>query len=184
MTKTANPVEAAAPGWPSALPFQQAETEAVAAALEALPREGRPTLAQDAEFMLARCLDYPAEAERLYGLLSADGVVFVEADLRSRLAALRDLCVARIDILRRLGAMLAAAATREPARLAEVGPASARLERLLGRVEHLLAWLGRPVPPVDPQRVAEARARFARGEYEDVEVILRRVRDGGTVTGE
>ncbi len=186
MTHTASSFEAGALPVPTSFPLQQAETRAVEAALDALPQEEQagPSLARNAHFMLARCLDYPAEAERLYHLLTEDGAVFEQRELRRQLVGLGDLCAARAGILARLGALLkdvADLAAERAARFAEIAPAAERLVQLRARTQAFLAWLDRPRAAVDRKMIEESRAAFARGEYEEVEAIIQRLRAGEAV---
>jgi hypothetical protein len=65
----------------------------------------------------------------------------------------------------------------------------ARLDELKARAAEFPLWareclarwemLGRPAPPLDPERIARAQAAFARGEHEGVDDVLSRVQAGG-----
>jgi hypothetical protein len=65
----------------------------------------------------------------------------------------------------------------------------ARLDELESRAAEFPLWareclarwkmLGRPAPPLDPERIARAQAAYARGEHEAVDDVLSRVQAGG-----
>jgi hypothetical protein len=65
----------------------------------------------------------------------------------------------------------------------------ARLDELEARAAEFPIWvreclarwemLDRPAPPLDPERIARAHAAYARGEHEDVDDVLSRVKGGG-----
>ncbi len=65
----------------------------------------------------------------------------------------------------------------------------ARLDELEARAAEFPLWareclarwemLDRPVPPLDPERVARAQAAYERGEHEEMDDVLSRVQAGG-----
>jgi hypothetical protein len=141
----------------------------------------------------------PREAEAVISL-AIDGLQHCRRlwdELRDRLAesgreggALRLDCAGVIGAARTYLSVMEAArriALRTASRhqapvtgLPELDKAFREVAALQGRAAELLAW-SNAAPRLDEQMVAESRASHARGESEDLEEIVARIRAGGAV---
>lgn len=148
---------------------------------------GKDELAAVADFLVDEGIGLRQRAQRLWDLhwtMALAGQIPDRqahgARLRARLAEHGPPLAEAAEIARAFADL----SGREVARLAEFEKQAAAFARW---VEECLArWemLDRPRPPLDRERVAQAREAFARGECEDLADVIARVERGGPLVAE
>lgn len=139
------------------------------------------------EQLVADCLRYPEEAERLWQGVRQVITSGAPVDYQVIGEKLQDMFARLIHLLSRLhsfGDEVSQRAGREVERHGELIDALAALRKMETRILSTWPWPNAPFSPVDMAMVEASRRSHDAGESEELDDILARLKTGGDVTQE
>ncbi len=134
--------------------------------------------------LTAYCTAYPAETRQLWDWFEAQQPCAEAGEMGEMFEGHLRLLDGRLRVVQEVQAVAAEIGRGRSSHEDLLAAALADLSAQRGRIAALLERVNAPFsPPSEPlPTTAELRAAFERGEYEDIETILERVRNGGPVS--
>ncbi len=147
---------------------------------------GLEQLVPQIDLLTARCLAYPAETRQLWDWFEKQQPCGAVEDLAEPFEGQLRLLDERIQLVKGVQT-LAAEIGRRNGLSSHEAPLAEALNDLAAQRDRIAEMWERMNAPVAPwpgphETREERRAAFERGEYEDIETILARVRAGGPVS--
>jgi hypothetical protein len=145
------------------------------------PAAASRELLEPLSFLVAKALEAAADLQALWPLYTREGSVSESGGYRRRLTLLEALAGGVVRSLRRAQELAAGYAQRTGKAIPRAGELASSLAGAAEVQDHIsrtLVRLNRPWPPVNRNMIDEARAALDRGEGEDVNAIVQRLKSG------